>query len=86
MDKKDIKVEVKNDVLAIFGERKDEKKENGKQYSKIERHWGKFERSFMLPETVASDKIAAEFKNGLLTLKLPKTEKALPKEIMVDIK
>jgi len=83
--KEDIKVELKNGILTISGERKQEKKtEKGNSY-RIERHYGKFERSFGLPETVADDKVNAKFKDGILSLTLPKTEKAIPKEITVNV-
>jgi len=84
--KDEIKIEVKNDVLTISGERKQERKTETPEGSRIERHYGKFERSFSLPETVSVDKISAAYTNGVLTLTLPKTEKALPKEIKVEVK
>jgi len=86
IEQKDIKVNVANNVLTISGERTEEKKEEKKGYSHIERHYGKFERSFGLPETVSADKISAAFKNGVLTLTLPKSEKAKPKEIGIAVK
>lgn len=86
IDKKDIKVEVKDNTLSISGERKEEKTEEGADYYSRERHFGKFERSFGLPDTVDGDKIAAQYKNGILTLTLQKSEKALPREIAVEVK
>ena len=86
IDKKGIKVEVKNDVLAVTGERKEEKKTKEKGYQSIERHYGKFERKFSLPDTVKAENIAAKYNNGVMTLTLPKTEKAIPKEIAVEVK
>lgn len=86
MEKKDISVEVKDNVLRISGERKQERKTDAKDYSRIERHYGKFERSFGLPETIDQNKVSAEYKNGVLRLTLQKTEKALPKQINVEIK
>ena len=86
IEKKDIKVEVKNDVLTISGERNDEHEVSEKGYRNVERHYGKFERSFTLPDTVKAENITAAYKNGVMTLTLPKTEKALPKEITVDVK
>ena len=86
IEKKDVKVEVKNDVLTISGERTREKKtENAENYC-VERHHGKFERSFTLGDTVNADKVAAAYKNGVLTLTLPKKEAALPKEISIEVK
>ena len=86
LDKKDVKVEVKDNTLTLSGERKDERKTEGTECFRIERHYGKFERSFELPENVAHEKVSAEFKDGILTLTLPKTKKALPKQIDIAVK
>ena len=86
INKKDVKVEAKNNVLTISGERKEEKKIDEKNYYRIERHYGKFERSIGLPETVNPEKVSASFNNGVLTVTLPKTEKAKAKEIPVEVK
>ena len=86
IDKKAIKVEVKNDVLTVTGERKEESKTKEKGYQSIERHYGKFERKFSLPDTVKAENIAAKYNNGVMTLTLPKTEKAIPREISVEVK
>jgi len=86
IDKKDVKVEIKDNVLSISGERmKEEKTENAECY-RTERHYGKFERTFGLPDTVEADKVSAKYKDGVLALTLPKTEKAKPKEIAVEVK
>jgi HSP20 family protein len=85
ISKEDIKVELKNNTLTLSGERKQEKKSETGNSFRIERHYGKFERSFGLPETVLGDKVNAKFKDGILTLTLPKTEKAIPKEITVNV-
>lgn len=84
--KDDIKVEVKDGVLTVSGERNQERKTETPEGSRIERHYGKFERSFSLSDTVSDDKIAANYTNGVLTLVLLKTEKAVPKEIKVEVK
>ena len=86
LDKKDIKVELKDNLLTISGERKEETKHEDAVSCRVERHYGKFERSFGLPDTVATEKLIAEYKNGVLNLTLPKNEKAIPKEIKVDVK
>ena len=86
IDKKNIKVELKDNLLTISGERKEEKTTKNEECCRVERHYGKFERSFGLPDTVQSEKVNAEFKNGMLTLTLTKTEKAQPKEITIDVK
>ncbi len=83
--KEDAKVSVQNDVLTISGERKYEKEEKGKKYHRVERAYGSFERSFTLPEDADASKIAAEFKDGVLKVHLPKSEKPKPKSIEVKV-
>jgi HSP20 family protein len=85
VNKEDVKVTVEGGVLSITGERKSEKEEKDKKYHRIERSYGTFIRSFTLPEGTASDKINAEFKDGMLKLHLPKDEKAKPKTVDVKI-
>jgi len=86
IDKKDIKVEVKDNTLSISGERKQEKKTENAESCRVERLYGKFERTFTLPDTVLTDNVSAKYKDGILTLTLHKTEKAKPKEIAVEVK
>ena len=83
--KEDIKVLVLDDVLSISGERSREKEEKGKKYHRIERAYGSFDRSFTLPEDADGAKIAAEFKEGVLKVRLPKSEKAKPKSVEVKV-
>ena len=85
LEKDAIKVMVEDGVLTISGEKKSEKKENGPDYVWSEISDGSFSRSFTLPDYVESDKIQADYKNGVLVLSLPKMEKAKPKEIEVKI-
>jgi len=85
MENDDIKVTVKDGLLTVSGERKVEKKDEKENYVRSEIYTGQFSRSFTLPETVETDKIAADYKNGLLTLELPKSEKAKPKTIDVKV-
>jgi HSP20 family protein len=73
-------------VLTIKGEKKDEKEEKKKDYYMSERRFGSFQRSFRLPEGVDGDKIAAEFKNGVLKVTLPKTVEAQKSEKKITIK
>ncbi|RMH15816.1 MAG: Hsp20/alpha crystallin family protein [Acidobacteria bacterium] len=84
MDKKDIEVTVDGNVLTLRGERKleDAQKDNG--YRRIERAYGTFQRSFALPTGVDSTKVSAQFKDGLLTLTIPKAEDAKPRTIKVS--
>lgn len=74
MEKKDINVDVHDGVLTISGERKLEKEEKKENYTRIERSYGSFSRSFTLPESVDEKKIAAEYANGVLRLTLPKSK------------
>jgi HSP20 family protein len=85
IDKKDVKVTIQEGVLSIQGERKQEKEEKGSRFHRVERSYGTFVRSFTLPEDVAEDKLKAEFKDGMLLVHLPKTEKAKPKAIEVRV-
>ena len=86
LEKKDIKVEVKNNNLTISGESKSERKTEEAQSCRVERRYGKFERTFGLPDTIQTDKVTAAYKNGILNLTLPKTEKAIPKEVRIEVK
>ena len=83
--KEDVKVTVEDGVLTIQGERKQEKEEKGKKYHRVERSYGSFVRSFTLPDLVDEEKVKAEFKDGVLKLQLPKSEKAKPKAIEVKV-
>jgi len=85
MKKEEIKINVHEDVLSISGERKYEKEEKGKKYHRVERAYGSFVRSFTLPEDADASKINAEYKEGVLKLRLPKSEKAKPKAIEVKV-
>jgi HSP20 family protein len=86
MKKEDVKVTVENGVLSISGERKTEKEEKKKKFHRLERFFGSFERTFTVPEDADASKIAAVFKDGVLTVHLPKTPavKAKPIEIKVQ--
>jgi HSP20 family protein len=81
----DIDIRVENNTLTLKGSRKFEKEENAKGYHRIERSYGDFLRSFAVPPTVETDKVAAEYKNGVLTITLPKKETAKPRQVKVAI-
>ena len=83
--KDDVKVTVQADVLTITGERTLEKEEKGSKYHRVERAYGRFARSFTLPEDADGNKVAAEFKDGVLKVHLPKSERAQTKSIEVKI-
>ncbi|MBE2250765.1 MAG: Hsp20/alpha crystallin family protein [Myxococcus sp.] len=83
--KDDVKVNVSDGLLRIEGERKFDKEDKSKKYHRVERFYGSFMRSFALPEGVEADKVKAEFKDGLLTVRMPKSPKALPRSVDVKI-
>ena len=86
MDKKDIKVVVKDDMLTISGERKRENETKEKTFHRIERSYGQFRRMIRLPAEVDPDKVKATYKDGILNVTLPKPESMKPKHIDVEIK
>jgi HSP20 family protein len=86
VDLKDIDVRVENQTLTISGERKFEQEQSGKGYHRIERSYGSFVRSFAVPNTFDTEHIAADFKNGVLSVTLPKKEAAKPRQIKVEVK
>jgi HSP20 family protein len=81
----DLDIRVENNILTIRGERKFEKKVDENNYLRVERAYGSFSRSFSLANTVNSEAIHADYKNGVLTLSIPKREEAKPKQIKVNI-
>lgn len=86
MEKKDIKVAVEDGVLTVSGEKKSRKSEKTDQFVRSEIVSGSFCRSFSLPKTVDVNTISADYKDGLLTVTLAKTEEAKPKEIEIKVK
>ncbi|HXK07815.1 MAG TPA: Hsp20/alpha crystallin family protein [Verrucomicrobiae bacterium] len=83
---KDIDVRMENQTLTIAGERKfEEKKDSGKGFHRIERSYGSFVRSFAVPSAFDTDKINASYRNGVLTVTLPKKEAAKPRQIKVAV-
>lgn len=83
IDPKEVEISVSGDTLTLKGEKKEEKEEKGKTWHRIERSYGSFFRSVTLPAPVDADRIAAEARDGVLTITLPKTEKAKTKRIEV---
>lgn len=83
--KEDVKVTVEDGVLTLQGERRQEKEEKGKKFHRVERSYGSFVRSFTLPESVDDAGVKAEYKDGILALHLPKTERVKPKAIDVKV-
>ena len=84
MRKEDIEVSMDGERLSISGERKSETEEEG-ETSKAERYFGRFQRTVTLPAAVAAEKVKAQYKDGILTVTLPKTEEAKPKQIDVSV-
>jgi HSP20 family protein len=85
VNKSNVKVTVQDDVLTIAGERTFEKEDTGRKYHRVERAYGSFARSFTLPEDADAAKVSADFKDGVLVVHLPKSEKARPKSIEVKV-
>ena len=83
--KEEIKIHLQEGVLAIEGERRQEKEEKGKRFHKVEREYGRFVRRFALPTEVEGDKVRAEFKDGVLNVVLPKAPAAKPTHIEVKV-
>jgi len=81
----ELDIRVENNILTIRGERKFEKKVDEKNYLRVERTYGGFARSFSLANTVNTEAIKAEYKDGVLTLSIPKREEAKPKQIKVNV-
>ena len=85
IDEKDLDIKVENNMLTISGERKFEKEEKEENFHRIERRYGSFTRSFTLPNTVNTEKIKANYNNGVLNIQLAKREEAKPKQIKVNM-
>ena len=83
METKDIDIQVNGNLLTISGERKEEREEKGKTFHRVERRVGSFSRTVTLPCPVKEDEVDAQYKNGTLTVKLPKTEETKSKKITV---
>ena len=81
----ELDIRVENNILTIRGERKFEKEVNENNYLRVERSYGSFSRSFSLANTVNAEAIKADYKNGVLTLSIPKREEAKPKLIKVNV-
>ena len=85
LSREDIDITVENFVLTIKGEKKFPGEVKEEQYHHVERRYGTFSRSFSLPRTVDATKVAADYKNGVLTVRLPLREEAKPRQIKVDV-
>ena len=85
VDAKDVDVRVENNVLTLRGERKWSDEVQRESYHRVERAYGSFTRSFTLPNVVDTERIKADFKDGMLKLVLPKKEEAKPKQISINV-
>ena len=85
MTREDIDVTVENFVLTLKGEKKVDGEVKDEQYHHAERRYGTFARSFSLPHTVDTAKVAAEYKNGVLTVRIPLREEARPRQVKIDV-
>ncbi|MBI1852223.1 MAG: Hsp20/alpha crystallin family protein [Planctomycetes bacterium] len=86
IDPKDMDVSIAGEVLTVKGEKKSEVEEKGKTWHRTERNYGAFQRSINLPCPVYADRVKAEYKNGVLSIMIPKREEARPKPIKVNVK
>ena len=86
IDQKDIEIKVEDNTLTIRGERRFDQETKKENYHRIERAYGKFSRSFSLPNTIDQEKIKASYKDGILKLVMPKKEEKKPKQITVEDK
>lgn len=84
--KKDVQINFQDNVLSISGEKKFEKEDKQKNFHRVERSFGRFNRSFNINSPIITDKIEAEFKDGVLIVTLPKAEEAKPKQINISVK
>ncbi len=85
VDPKDVDVRVENNILTLHGERKLDNEVKRENYHRVERAYGTFTRSFTLPNVVDTEKIKAEYKDGLLRMTLPKKDEARPKQISINV-
>jgi len=85
MSREDIDITVENGTLTLKGEKKVSSEVKEEQFHHMERRYGSFSRSFSLPQTVDVAKVAADYKNGVLTIRLPLREEARPRQIKVDV-
>lgn len=85
VEKNDVKITFANNQISISGERKQISDSENYKYHRVERSHGKFYRSFDLPKEIEPDKISAEFKNGQLSINIPKSEKIKPQQIEVNV-
>ena len=85
LSEKDVQVSVADDVLTLKGEKTQESEEKDQKYHRVERRYGRFQRSFTLPANLNPEDIKAKFTNGVLTVSIPKVQEVQPKEIQISV-
>jgi HSP20 family protein len=85
VEEKDIDVRIENNTLTVHGERKFEKEEKEENFRRVESQYGSFTRTFTLPTTVDSEKVAASYDKGVLKIQLPKKAESKPKQIKIGV-
>lgn len=85
LSREDVKLSIADDTLTISGEIKEPEQKQDRKFHRLERSYGKFQRSFYLPMQINSDKVKAGFKDGILTVTLPKKEEVKPKEVSISV-
>ena len=84
LSRKDLNIELKDDTLTVSGERKTEHEENEESFHRVERSYGRFFRSFTLPQASDTEKVKARMKEGVLTVEVPKREESKPRRIEIS--
>lgn len=82
----DVQITVENRILTVRGQKHQAAQEQTERVHRFERTWGAFERSFTVPETVDTDRVSAAYEHGVLTVSLPKVERAKPRQIQVEVR
>ncbi|HTC19645.1 MAG TPA: Hsp20/alpha crystallin family protein [bacterium] len=85
MERADTKISVHNNVLTLSGEKKSEAKQEDKKYHRVENYYGSFQHNFVLPDAITAAKVSAAFKDGILTVTVPKTGEAWEKDVEIKI-
>ena len=85
MSKEEVKIDIRNNTLTLSGEKKQEKEIKEKNYYRLERRYGSFQRSFVIPAEIDRDKVKASYKDGILSITLPKTKEGQTKKIDVSV-
>jgi HSP20 family protein len=85
LDPNEVKVQLNENILTVSGERKLENEDRKSNYRRIERSYGAFERSFSLPQNVDTEKVQASYKNGMLSIFIPRSERAKPRSVQVKV-